>query len=160
MTDFINSQSKAEQQRQLVEEMGRNFSKTGRQALPGRILGLLFFTDKEEYTFEEIVEELKISKSSASTAINALEITDKIEYVTYPGDRKRYFRIKVNSREQYLSSMKKQMQSIERLFSTALELKTDKNSRVASVMKEMLKGLEYFKTIIDDYEQKMLKQEI
>jgi len=30
--------------------------------------------DKEEYTFEEIVEEMQMSKSSVSTALKTLEL--------------------------------------------------------------------------------------
>jgi len=75
------------QQRLLVEEVGRHFDKEGHQPIAGRILGLLLVMDKELFTFEEITEELNISKSSASIVLRNLEIRGSIEYITLPGDR-------------------------------------------------------------------------
>ena len=90
----MKTEERIQKQKLLIESMGRHFDKEGFQPIAGRILALLMVMDKEQYTFEEIVEELNISKSSASNALKNLEIRQVIEYVTLPGDRKRYFRIK------------------------------------------------------------------
>lgn len=78
----------------MVETLGRINEHDGMQPVAGRIYALLMVMDKENFTFDEIVEELNISKSSASIAIKMLQIRGLIEYFTLPGDRKRYFRIK------------------------------------------------------------------
>ena len=55
---------------------------------------------------DEITEALQISKSATSNAINLLLQTEQIEYTTFPGDRKRYFRLKIaNWREGFTKKM-------------------------------------------------------
>ena len=89
----MNSEERIRKQKELVEKIGRYFEKEGFQPIAGRIYGLLMVMDKEQFTFDEITEELQISKSSASIALRNLEIRDDIEYVTLTGDRKRYFQL-------------------------------------------------------------------
>jgi DNA-binding transcriptional regulator GbsR (MarR family) len=160
MQEKLTEEQRTQKQRELVEAMGRLTNQGGGTSLAGRILGLLSFLDKEEFTFEEIVDELKISKSSVSTTINHLMETDKIEYVTYPGDRKRYFRIKINTRKQFLLAMKRHIEKLEKLNRTALELKLDKNSRTAKNIGEILKGFAFWKNQIESYEKEFLADEI
>ena len=88
----MEESERIKKQRELIERIGRNNERDGFQPVTARILGLLMVMDKEEYTFDEIVDEMQISKSSASNALRNLELRGVIEYVTYPGDRKRYFR--------------------------------------------------------------------
>lgn len=147
-------------QRELVEVMGRISCRAGGTSLAGRIIGLLSFLDKEEFTFEEIVDQLKISKSSVSTTLNHLMETDKIEYITYPGDRKRYFRIKINTPKSFLLALRRHIEKIETVNRAALELKQDKNSRSAKNIQEMLKSLEFWKKQMDTYEKEFISDEI
>ncbi|MBQ3658193.1 MAG: ArsR family transcriptional regulator [Bacteroidales bacterium] len=160
MQEVLNDTERLFKQRELVEAMGRLTNRGGGTSLSGRILGLLSFLDKEEYTFEEIVDELKISKSSVSTTINHLLETDKIEYVTYPGDRKRYFRIKINTRKQFLQTMRRHIEKMEKINRMALELKQDKNSRTAKNISAMLEGIQFWKSQMDAYEKEFLADEI
>lgn len=81
----------------LIEELGMYFEKSGTQPAASRIFALLLISDINELTFEEIYETLNISKSAASNAINLLIDTHRVEYITRPGQRKRYFRSKVES---------------------------------------------------------------
>ena len=140
--------------------MGRLTNRGGGTLLAGRIIGLLSFLDKEEFTFEEIVDELKISKSSVSTTINHLIEADKIEYITYPGDRKRYFRIKVNTRKKFLQDMRRHIEKLEKIHRLALELKQDKESRTAKNIGAMVESLNFFKEQMDNYEREFLADEI
>lgn len=86
-----------ETQRRLVEELGVLYEQGGMQPAAGRILALLVVSDQVELTFEEICETLNISKSAVSNTLNFLINTDRVEYITQPGERKRYFRIKMKS---------------------------------------------------------------
>ncbi|HET7897391.1 MAG TPA: hypothetical protein VFL47_06970, partial [Flavisolibacter sp.] len=81
----------------LIEELGVLQEQGGMQPAAARIMALLLVSDKTELTFEEIYETLNISKSAASNAINFLLNTDKVEYITQPGERRRYFRCKLKS---------------------------------------------------------------
>jgi len=160
MQEELIDVERTQKQRELVEAMGRLTNRGGGTLLAGRILGLLSFLDKEEFTFEEIVDELKISKSSVSTTINHLIETDKIEYITYPGDRKRYFRIKVNTRKKFLQDMRRHVEKLEKIDRLALELKRDKESRTAKNLKAMLDSLAFFQQQMDAYERDVLADEI
>jgi len=135
-------------QKELIEHIGRQNEREGFQPVSARILGLLMVMDKEEYTFDEIVEEMQISKSSASTALKNLEIRGIIEYITYPGDRKRYFVSgeidgMINEME---TNMKKKLATINQI----IELKKDPNSRNATFLKNVLKGMEFFIKNLDE----------
>lgn len=81
----------------LIEELGVLHEQAGMQPAAARILALLLISDKTELTFEEIYETLHISKSAASNALNFLLSTGRVEYMTQPGERRRYFRCKLQS---------------------------------------------------------------
>ncbi len=83
--------------RQLIEDLGVLHEGMGMQPAAGRVMGLLLVSDTTELTFEEIVDLLQLSKSAVSNALTMLQGLDRVDYITYPGDRKRYFRAKPKS---------------------------------------------------------------
>ena len=86
-----------EKQRKLIEEVGVLHEQNGMQPAAARILALLLVSARTELTFEEIYEALNLSKSATSNALNFLLSTGKVEYLTRPGERRRYFRFKLQS---------------------------------------------------------------
>ena len=86
-----------EKQLRLIEKLGVFYEKGGMQPAAARILALLLVSDNIELTFEEIYETLHLSKSATSNALNFLLNTNKLEYITQPGERRRYFRFKMRS---------------------------------------------------------------
>lgn len=137
-------------QKELIEHIGRQNEREGFQPVSARILGLLMVMDKEEYTFDEIVEEMQISKSSASTALKNLEIRGIIEYVTYPGDRKRYFRFVSGEIDGMINEMENNMKKKLAIINQIIELKKDQNSRNATFLRNVLKGMEFFIKNLDE----------
>ena len=131
-------------QRELIERIGRNNERDGFQPVTARILGLLMVMDKEEYTFDEIVDEMQISKSSASNALRNLELRGVIEYVTYPGDRKRYFRFVSGDINEIIAEIEKRMQQKLHIMQQIIELKKNPNSRNAKFLKNVLEGINFF----------------
>jgi DNA-binding transcriptional regulator GbsR (MarR family) len=83
--------------KQKVEEIGVAFEKTGIQPMIGRVLGFLLLADPPYQTFYAIQEFLGASKSSISHALNSLMFEGIVEYITFSGDRKRYFRLNVQN---------------------------------------------------------------
>jgi DNA-binding transcriptional regulator GbsR (MarR family) len=140
----MEDSERLKKQKELIEQIGRQNEKEGFQPVAARILGLLMVMDKEEYTFEEIVEEMQISKSSASTALKNLEIRGIIEYVTYSGDRKRYFRFVSGEIVGMIDEMENKMIRNLATINQIIELKKDPNSRNATFLKNVLKGMEFF----------------
>ena len=113
--------------------------------------------DKEEYSFEEITEELSISKSSASVALKNLEIRGDIEYTTRPGDRKRYFRIKTLEPMAMINDFASKMKMFSEMHSAILELKADKNSRGSVFVRDLNRMIEFFLQNIDDIKKTYIK---
>jgi DNA-binding transcriptional regulator GbsR (MarR family) len=140
----MTNEERFQKQREVVEQFGRHFDKEGFQPIAGRILGLLLVMDKELYTFDEIVEELQISKSSASNALRNLEIRGDIEYITLPGDRKRYFRFRKHHSGTIIEDMEKKLNSLRELTITILELKSDPESENAIYLRSMQQSLRVF----------------
>src|SRR5438105_832106 len=104
----------------LVEELGVNFEQSGMQPAASRILALLIVSDRNELSFEEIYEAVNISKSAASNAINLLLSTDRLEYTTRPGERKRYFRCKVKSIKEVVQKSLADTEALNQLFKQVL----------------------------------------
>ncbi|PKP09023.1 MAG: hypothetical protein CVU09_13235 [Bacteroidetes bacterium HGW-Bacteroidetes-4] len=142
----MNTEERIKKQRELIEKIGLYFDKEGFQPIAGRILGLLMVMDKEQFTFDEIVEELQISKSSASNALKNLEIREDIEYITLPGDRKRYFQVRKQDKFTLIKGFEKKMRQSMDMFDCILSLKADKNSSNAVFLKEMKDTMEFVLT--------------
>jgi hypothetical protein len=109
--------------KQKVEEIGVAFDKTGAQPMIGRVLGFLMLADPPHQTFYAIQEFLGASKSSISNALNAMMFEGSVEYITFSGDRKRYFRLNV---EHWLEDSKCKMTDfgdVNRVLREALHLR-------------------------------------
>ncbi len=150
----MTSEERIKKQKELVEALGRLYDKKGFQPVAGRVLGLLLVMDKEQYTFDEIVEELKISKSAASNALRMLEVANIIEYFTLPGERKRYFQIKKPDKFSLIDEHKTNLEASLKFFQNAWELKANKNSENSILLQNLIKMLNFF---LDKFEE--LKKE-
>ena len=145
----MEESERIQKQKELVESIGRHNEKDGFQPVTARILGLLMVMDKEEYTFEEIVQEMQISKSSASNALKNLELRGVIEYVTYPGDRKRYFRFVSDDINEMIDGVEKKIKKNLDIIEQIIELKKDPNSRNTNFLKNVMEGMRFFLEHID-----------
>lgn len=127
--------SSLEFKKKKVEEIGVAFDKTHLPPMIGRVLGFLILADPPYQTFYAIQEFLGASKSSISHALNMMMTKGIVEYVTFPGDRKRYFKINV---ENWLEQAKCKMTDfaeVDRVLMDALGL------RDANKHKEFNEGL-------------------
>lgn len=143
-------------QKELIEELGNHYARGGGQQICGRILGLLLFSDAEEFTFDDIVSELQVSKSSVSVALNNLLLTNKVEYITRPGDRKRYFRIKSKPMDEAIEDLMRSINELYDLEVKAYSLKSDKQSRSSQNIKKMIDGITFFRTHLNEFKMKMI----
>lgn len=140
----MDESERIKKQKELIEKIGRQNEKEGYQPLTARIMGLLMVMDKEEYTFEEIVQEMQISKSSASNALRNLEIRGVIEYVTYPGDRKRYFRMVSGDILEIVDGIEKGMLQRHCVLTQIIEIKKNQDSRNATFLRNIREGINFF----------------
>jgi DNA-binding transcriptional regulator GbsR (MarR family) len=140
----MTSEERIKKQKELVEMVGQTYAKKGLQHTTGRILGLLTVMDKEQYTFDEIVEELQISKSSASNSLRMLEMKNVIQYSTVPGDRKRYFRIRKQEKFSLIDEHVNNMKETRDFLQTVLDLKANKASDNAVLLGNFIDLLDFF----------------
>ncbi|MBN2274359.1 MAG: MarR family transcriptional regulator [Bacteroidales bacterium] len=154
----MTSEERIKRQKELIEAMGTYFDKDGFQPVAGRILGLLIIMDKERFTFDEIVEELQISKSSASNAIRMLEIRNFIEYITKPGDRKRYFQIRKFDKFSLIDEHKTKLKTTCDYLQAVLELKANKEAENAVFIKNMIDMLIFFLDKFDELKKEYINR--
>jgi|ADurb_H2B_03_Slu_FD_contig_31_2129793_length_753_multi_3_in_0_out_0_1 DNA-binding transcriptional regulator GbsR (MarR family) len=146
----MNESERIQKQKELVEQIGIQSERDGFQPAAARIMGLLMVMDKEEYTFEEIVEEMKMSKSSVSTALKNLELRGVIEYITYTGDRKRYFRFISKDIHAIISETEVKLKKSREIIQQVIRLKKDPGSRNAAFLKHISVGMAFFIHKLDD----------
>ena len=76
-----------------VEELGVFFSGTGLTPMEARVFALLLLAEPPAMEFFAIQEFLEASKSTISNSLKRLMDEGRVEFITKPGDRKRYFRV-------------------------------------------------------------------
>jgi len=140
----MTSEERIKKQKELVEMVGQTYAKKGLPHTTGRILGLLTIMDKEQYTFDEIVEELQISKASASNSLRMLEMKNIIQYNTVAGDRKRYFRIRKQDRFSLIDEHMTGMKETRDFMQTVLDLKANKTSDNAVLLGDFIEMLNFY----------------
>lgn len=76
----------------LVEDLALWFENLGMARMPGRLLGWLLVCDPPHQSAEQAAEALQTSRASISTASRFLVATEMVQRVTFPGDRRIYYR--------------------------------------------------------------------
>jgi DNA-binding transcriptional regulator GbsR (MarR family) len=154
----MTSEERIKKQKELVESIGQIYAKKGMQHTTGRILGLLTIMDKEQYTFDEIVEELQISKASASNSLRMLEMKNVIQYSTVAGDRKRYFRIRKQERFALIDEHTNNMKETRDFLQTVLDLKANKDSDNAVLLGNFIDMLDFFLSKFEELKKEYQKK--
>jgi len=122
----------------LVEKIGVFLEKYGYQPIPARIIGLLLVTEKPHLTFDEITDNLKVSKSAVSIGLNLLLGTQQIDYITLPGDRKRYFKSRIGEWRQIVTGLIGFANSIRTLLLEIIELQEGSEREDIKSLKEVV----------------------
>jgi DNA-binding transcriptional regulator GbsR (MarR family) len=117
----------SKKQKELIEKIGIYFEQ-GMQPAAARILSLLIVSDQDSYSFDEIRENLKLSKSATSNGINFLLGVNKIEYFTVTGDRKRYFKWNPIYTLKHFKEGIDKVLGLSSLFQETIQLKKNKDS--------------------------------
>ncbi len=120
-----------------VEKIGIVCDKDGFPPLAGRLLGYLMLAEPPHKTFDEIVDFLQASKSAVSNTLKFMEAQGMVDYITFPGDRKRYF--KMNASEWHLVVLKK-MEFIKQMrekIAEVIEIRTDAHPDFNQELKDL-----------------------
>ena len=145
-----------------VEEIGIFFESTGLTPMEARVFSCLLLADPPEQDFFAIQEYLGASKSTISNALKRLMNEGRVDYITKPGDRKRYFRI---SPERWLEHIQKAFDSMTPYVNTmrrVLQLREYANSPdFDSELDQILRYFEYLEDelprIVANWEARQLR---
>lgn len=139
------------QQKEFIEKIGVRTERMGYSPLAGRIIGALLFVEPPYMTFEDLCEYLSASKSSISTNLNLLMKDDigMVEYFTFPGDRKRYFKISIENWKEHLDQCTEDFEFSDKLLKDILVYRKENK-----LEEELTKNLE----VISSFYQFMLKK--
>jgi len=132
-----------EAQKQLIERLGVMTEHDGLQPAPSRVGALLLISPITELTFDQIRETLQLSKSATSNAINLLLTHGKIEYITKPGDRKRYFRSKISSWKKEMKSKFSAMDRVADIFEEILKHRPGNTTEFNKNMEDIIDFIRY-----------------
>ncbi|MBB6611690.1 MarR family transcriptional regulator [Pontibacter sp. Tf4] len=154
----------SDKQLELIEEFGVYQENNGFQPAVARVMGILLVSDKPELTFEEISETLNISKSATSNALNMLLNTGHIEYTTFPGDRKRYFRIKSSNWRDTFNKKMEDLGELNNILKRVLEVRKRDNPVYDEKLLYFISFLDYLKSqlpgLIEQWEKENLKEKV
>jgi DNA-binding transcriptional regulator GbsR (MarR family) len=149
----------SEKQKNLIERIGVFHEHKGMQPLVGRIIGFLLVHEKGEATFDEIIEQLAVSKSAVSNALTFLQAKDRCIYNTHPGDRKRYFALKVGDWREDFERELCNIAEIQKFIDEVLDERKDRNSDFTCRMKDFSNFLAFFKKEIPLMFEKFRRQQ-
>lgn len=102
----------------LIERMGLRFEADGLSRIAGRVLGRLLITSSA-LSLDDLADELRVSKASASTNCRLLERLGVVERVTQPADRRDYYRARDDLHERLLEVRRKHLREIRDLLRDA-----------------------------------------
>src|SRR6187402_1614480 len=143
-----------DKQLKLIEELGVFQEQMGIQPAAARILSLLLVSDRTELTFEEIYETLNLSKSATSNALNFLINTEKLEYITKPGERRRYFRFKIKSLKEGIQKVLEGRNAFNLLLKQVVKLRPKSTGEFNSSLEEVTQFLDFMQTELPKLYQK------
>jgi len=106
---MANKKTKLEKRQEMVERMGVYFEQTGLTPMHGRVFAYLLLAEPPHKDFYDIQEFLKASKSAISTALKYLMEKKMVKYMTFSGDRRRYFQVDM---EGWLNANKRAIQGV------------------------------------------------
>ena len=134
-----------DEQRKLIEKIGVHSEKEGVAPASGRIMALLMVSPEVELSFDQIRETLNLSKSATSNALNMLLNTGKIDYITQPGERKRYFKNKIRSWRDEMKNAFEHITMVADLFEEVLEQRPEDTAEFNHNLREIIDFLRYMK---------------
>ena len=147
-----------EQLLHYVEEFGLFFEQFGLARTGGRILGWLLVCDPPHQTMDELMEALQVSKSSISTASRLLIQTGLVSKVSFPGERKDFYRISEDAWIQAWSAKNSQTTAMRLLAERGLALLPDEELERRNRLETMRDLYEFLEAEMPKLTERWLKE--
>lgn len=111
--------------KQEVENLGVSFEKFDRTPMEARVFSYLLLSDPPQQSFDAICEFLGASKSAVSNALSRLQNEGTVFYLTFSGDRKRYFKVNTEAWYNRLIDSAKSLTVLNVLLKDVLNYRAD-----------------------------------
>ncbi|GJM35052.1 MAG: hypothetical protein DHS20C18_40530 [Saprospiraceae bacterium] len=121
----MNAQHNEPKIKEMVEEVGVLMEQRGMSPMPGRVLAFLLLSEPPYRSFYDIQEFLAASKSAISNSLQKLMDSGIVDYITFSGDRKRYFRVNLKKWMEVSKNDFSKIREIEAFFKKTLALRKD-----------------------------------
>jgi DNA-binding transcriptional regulator GbsR (MarR family) len=125
------------ERQQFVEEVGLLFETAGMPRMAGRVLGWLLISNPPHQSPGELAQVLQASKGSISTMTRLLEQIGLIERFSLPGQRRDYFRIKLNAWSELSKRRLEQISAFRKLAERGLTLLQGDAPELSQRLREM-----------------------
>ena len=150
--------SQKEQLLHYIEEFGLFFEQFGLPRTAGRMLGWLLVCDPPHQTMDELTEVLQVSKSSVSTTSRMLIQSGLVEKVSFPGERKDFYRISDNAWIQAWVVRVKQTVAVRQLAERGLDLLSDETLKRRARLQTMHDLYEFLEEELPKLTERWLKE--
>lgn len=126
-----------EDQQHFVEEFGLALERVGLPRMVGRVWGYLLISDPPHQSAEELAKALQASRGSMSTTTRSLMQMGLIDKVSFPGERRDYFRIRPGVWVDLLEQRAKIVSDWRQLAERGLEIMDPKDPDARRRLQEM-----------------------
>ncbi|TXF91019.1 TrmB family transcriptional regulator [Neolewinella aurantiaca] len=141
--------------KEKVEEIGIFFESTGLTPMEARVFSLLLLSDPPQMDFFAIQEFLSASKSTISNALKRLMNEGRVDYMTKPGDRKRYFKV---SPGKWLEQIKVQFAAVGPFVDTMREIRLIRENMDSKALNDSLLNIQnFFEFLSEEFPMIMAK---
>jgi DNA-binding transcriptional regulator GbsR (MarR family) len=125
------------EQQHFIEEVGLLFEMVGLPRMAGRIFGWLLISDPPHQSPAELAQVLQASKGSISTMTRLLVQMGLIERISLPGERRDYFRIRLNAWSELTQRRLTQITAFRQIADRGLTLLSEKAPHLRQRLEEM-----------------------
>ncbi len=137
LSNSLIHQEQEIEEKHFIEEGGLLFEMVGLPRMAGRIFGWLLISNPPHQSPGELAEVLQASKGSISTMTRLLVQIGLIERLSLPGQRRDYFRIKVNAWSELTKQRLTQIKAFRQLAERGLELLQGEDPYLLQRLEEM-----------------------
>lgn len=126
-----------EDQQHFVEEFGLALEQAGLPRMVGRLWGYLLISDPPHQSAESLAKALQASRGSISTTTRSLMQMGLIDKVSFPGERRDYFRIRSGVWADLLEQRARIVSDWRRLAERGLAVMNSEDSEARRRIQEM-----------------------
>ncbi len=138
--------------KELLTEATEIFKGTGWHPVRAKIIALFYTSNQKYFTFQEIIDTLKISKSTASRTLKFLLNLGKIDYIIKEDNkRKRYFYMSTDGSTDLINTWLDALEKQQHFFEKILLLRDDTNEELNQLIQHQVS---IFKEVIPLFRDK------